>query len=154
MSSHVHYHQMDGKLQAYDLLEMLILNLPFSTLMTITTWCHPLMGYMRSYFWCMPMERYLTLIDNTKTHIWWVSSQSIINKAYHTTRSHDLMWYILYASCVDQSWIQSSLFVLVNLVSSHALSQYLEAHKEFSIWLHAPSLGQPWLNSWDIMTLT
>ena len=31
-SSHVHYHQMDGKLQACDSLEMLILNLPNSTL--------------------------------------------------------------------------------------------------------------------------
>ena len=35
------------------------------------------------------------------THIM-VSSWSIIDKAYHTTRSHDPMWYILYASCVDQ----------------------------------------------------
>ena len=110
---------MDDKLQAYDLLEMLILNLPFSNSMTVTTWCHPLTGYMKSYFWCMPMERYLTLIDNTRTHIWWVSSQSIIDKAYHTTRSHDPMWYILYASCVDQlesilhSLYRSTLYLLM-----------------------------------------
>ena len=74
ISSHVHYHQMDGKLQAYDPLGMLILNLPNSTLMMITTWSHPLMGYMKSHFWCKPMVRYLTHIDNTNAHIWWVSS--------------------------------------------------------------------------------
>ena len=122
-SSLVHYHQMDGKLQACDSLEMLILNLPNSTLMTITTWRHPLMGYMRSHFWCMPMERYLTHIDNTRTHIWWVSSWSIIDKAYRTTWLH-----VAHSSCFmfDQTWIYSPLFVLVNLVSSHALSYYLD----------------------------
>jgi len=72
MSSHVHNHQMNNKLQVYDIIEILILNLCFSNLMTITTWCHPLMGYMRSFFWSMPMERYLTHIDNTRAHIWWV----------------------------------------------------------------------------------
>ena len=34
--SNAHYHQMDDKLQAYDLLEMAHLDIDFSTLMTIT----------------------------------------------------------------------------------------------------------------------
>jgi hypothetical protein len=41
------------------------------------------------------------------------------------------------------------VFDLVNLVSSHTLSQYLEPHKEFFIWLHALGLSQSYLNSWD-----
>jgi hypothetical protein len=59
------------------------------------------------------------------------------------------MWHIPYASCVDQSRIQSLIFVLVNLESSHALTQYLEKHKEFFIWLHALGISQSYLNSWD-----
>ena len=35
-SSLVHYHQMDGKLQAYDLFYMVHLGLGFSSLTTIT----------------------------------------------------------------------------------------------------------------------
>jgi hypothetical protein len=35
------------------------------------------------------------------------------------------IWHIPYAPCVDQTRIQSLIFVLVNLESSHALSQYL-----------------------------
>jgi hypothetical protein len=34
-SSHVYYHQMYGKIQAYDIFEMPILNLHFSTLMDL-----------------------------------------------------------------------------------------------------------------------
>jgi hypothetical protein len=49
------------------------------------------------------------------------------------------------------------LHVLTNLKSnlwslswsSSALSQYLEPHKEFFIWLHAIGLSQSYLNSWD-----
>ena len=59
------------------------------------------------------------------------------------------MWHIPYASCVDQTRIQSLIFALVNLESSHALSQYLEPHKEFFIWLHALGISQSYLNSWD-----
>jgi hypothetical protein len=59
------------------------------------------------------------------------------------------MWNIPYASCVDQSRIQSFIFVLVNLESSYALPQYLERHKEFFILLHALSISQSYLNSWD-----
>jgi hypothetical protein len=59
------------------------------------------------------------------------------------------MWHIPYASCVNQSRIQSLIFVLVNLESSHALSQYIEPHKEFFIWLHALGISQSYLNSWD-----
>jgi hypothetical protein len=59
------------------------------------------------------------------------------------------MWHIPYASCVDQSRIQSLIFVLVNLEPSHALSQYLERHKGFFIWLHALGISQSYLNSWD-----
>jgi hypothetical protein len=59
------------------------------------------------------------------------------------------MWHIPYASCVDQSRIHSLIFVLVNILSSHALSQYLEPHKEFFILLHALGLSQSYLNSWD-----
>jgi hypothetical protein len=59
------------------------------------------------------------------------------------------MWHIPYASCVDQSRIQSFIFVLVNLESSHALSQYLEPHTEFFILLHALGISQSYLNSWD-----
>jgi hypothetical protein len=59
------------------------------------------------------------------------------------------MWHIPYASCVDQSRIQSLIIVLVNLETSHALSQYLEPHKEFFIWLHALVISQSYLNSWD-----
>jgi hypothetical protein len=44
--------------------------------------------------------------------------------------------------------IHCSLFVLVNLVFSHALFRTFEMHKEFFIWLNAPSLSQPQLNSW------
>ena len=47
------------------------------------------------------------------------------------------------------TWISSSLFVLVNHVSTHALSQYLEVNKELFIWLHALYLSQQYLNSWD-----
>jgi hypothetical protein len=81
--------------------------------------------------------------------MWWISSQSIIYKLYHTTRSIDPMWHITYALCVDHSRIQSLIFILVNLVSSHALSQYIEVHKEFFIWLHALGLCQSYLSSWD-----
>jgi hypothetical protein len=59
------------------------------------------------------------------------------------------MWHIPYASCVDQSRIHSLIFVLVKIVSSHSLSQYLEPHKEFFIWLHALGLSQSYINSWD-----
>jgi hypothetical protein len=59
------------------------------------------------------------------------------------------MWHIPYASCADQSRIHSLIFVLVNVISSHALLQYLEPHKEFFIWLHALGLSQSYLNSWD-----
>jgi hypothetical protein len=45
--------------------------------------------------------------------------------------------------------IHPLIFVLVNIVSSHALSRYLEPHKEFFIWLHALGLSQSYLNSWD-----
>jgi hypothetical protein len=55
----VHYHQMDGNVQAYDFLEMLIFSMRFSTfMMMITTWCYSLMSYMKSSFWCIPMEIY------------------------------------------------------------------------------------------------
>jgi hypothetical protein len=59
------------------------------------------------------------------------------------------MWHIPYVSCVDQSRIQSLIFFFVNLESSHALSQYLEPHKEFFIWLHALGISQSYLNLWD-----
>jgi hypothetical protein len=41
------------------------------------------------------------------------------------------------------------IFDLVNLESSHTLSQYLEPHKEFFIWLHARGISQSYLNAWD-----
>jgi hypothetical protein len=55
------------------------------------------------------------------------------HKHYHTTRPIGPMWHIPYASCVGQFKIQSLIFDLVNLESSHTLSQYLEPHKEFFI---------------------
>jgi hypothetical protein len=74
--SHIHYNQVNIKFQAYDLFEMLMLNLHFSTLMIITTWCHPLMSYMEFfYFRCMDIERYLTQQRNT-IHI----NHVIVNK--------------------------------------------------------------------------
>jgi len=36
------------------------------------------------------------------THRSWVSTQSIMDNAYHTMRSHDPTRYIFYALCVDQ----------------------------------------------------
>jgi hypothetical protein len=59
------------------------------------------------------------------------------------------VWHIPYASCIDQSRINSFIFALVNKVSSHAPLQYLEPHKEFFIWLHALGLSHSYLNSWD-----
>jgi hypothetical protein len=86
---------MDDKLQAYDLLEMLILKLALHN-----------------------------LDDN---HHLMSSSHG------HITRPIGPMWHIPYALYVDQTRIQSLIFVLVNLESSHALSQYLEPDKEFFI---------------------
>jgi hypothetical protein len=60
----VHYHQMDENFQAYDLLEILIFNFRYSTLMTITTWCHSLMGYIKSFFACKLIEIHLTPHSN------------------------------------------------------------------------------------------
>jgi hypothetical protein len=139
---------MDGKLQTYDLLEMLILNLHITTLMMNIIWFHSPMGHTESFFWCKPMERYLTP-HKCNTHISWVSIHNIIVKAYHTTRSLDPLWYILCASWVDQleSTILSSSWSTLYLLMLYQIS--LEMHREFFIWLHALSLGQPWLNSWD-----
>ena len=59
--------------------------------------------------------------------------------------------HVAHSSCF-MCWptrIQTPLFVLANYVSSHALTWYLEGHKEFFIWLHAPNPCQSYLNSWD-----
>jgi hypothetical protein len=67
----------------YSYLEISLLNLDDDHHLMSST----LMGYIRSYFWCMPMKRLLTHMDNTNEH----SSQSLIDKAHHTMRSHEPM---------------------------------------------------------------
>jgi hypothetical protein len=58
--------------------------------------------YEISLFEAFPWENTKPTQINTKIHIWCVSSQIIIDKAYDTTRSRDHMPYIIYAPCVDQ----------------------------------------------------
>ena len=88
-SSHMHYYQMDKKFQIYDLFEILIFNLHLSTLMTIATSCHRLMGYIISCFWCKPMDRYLTPHRNIKHMDYMLVHKAKLNIAYHTTKSLD-----------------------------------------------------------------
>ena len=146
ISSRVNYNQMDDKLQAYDPFKTLILNLHFSTLMTIITWCHPVMGYMELPFWCKPMERYLTPHSNAK-HI----DHGLVYKALLARLTIPLDSHVARCLCFV-CWptkIHTLLFYLVNLVSSHDLSQSLEVHKEFFTWLYALSqdLDPQWLNT-------
>jgi hypothetical protein len=54
------------------------------------------------------------------------------------------LWFVSWPT-----WIHYSLFVLVNLVFLMLYQIFLEIHKEFFILLHALSLGEPWLYSWD-----
>ena len=133
-SSQDHYHQMVGKLQAYDIFVMLLLNLHTSTLMAITTWCHPLSGYMISSFWMQAHGKIPNPVKKHQTHISWVSSQSVIDNAHHTVRSHDPTRYIFYASCVDKldttlctlSW--STLYLSNSLHEDDVLKVNMNVH--------------------------
>ena len=127
---------MDGKHQACDLQDS-ILNLHFSSLMTINTWCHPHMGSRKYSFWCKPMERYLTTYRNTK-HIYnGLVHKAQLTNAYRTTRSLDPTWYTICALWVDQlesnicplSWSTSYLFF--SLHYDDVLEVSMSAHTIF-----------------------
>ena len=105
-SAHLHKSivtTMDGKLQAFDLFVMLYLNLPASLELAHRNLPH-------------------TEISRRP----WVSTQSVIDNAYHTMGSLDPSRYIFYALWVDQL---DSLFnlVLIDLSQDQSLGNSLNS---------------------------
>ena len=133
-----YYHVMIVNHVAYDLFEMHNLNLHFPILITITTWCHPPVGYMKSSIWYMSKERYLIPHINT-------IHTDILTIVCNTTLSLDPSWYHL----GFVSWF-NTLYLDRLRIFSFSSVWCLEGNMDFHTIFFSIHTFITWSYSWSI----